>query len=84
MIVLTSGTMEVTRVNRKVTAKMFKNLKVGSQVEISVSLKHAGSNRGQTYSTYIKVKDVWSGEAAFKSFNELPKLLDAFDLVEVF
>jgi hypothetical protein len=83
MIVLTSGTMEVTAVNRKVTAKLFKNLKIGSQIEFSVALKKAGSNRGQTYSTYIKVKDVWSGETTLKSFNQLPTLLNAFEFEKV-
>lgn len=77
-IILTSGELVVSEIIRKTTAKLFKDLVVGDKIKLSVILKPAGTNRGQTYSTYIKVENLNNGEKVFNSFNQLPKLIDCF------
>ena len=82
-IVLRSGPLVVKTVLKKTTAKLFKDLKVGNRIELFVRLEAAGSRRGRTYSTYIKVMNLDTEEVVSKSFNELPKLLDNFELQEL-
>jgi predicted DNA-binding ArsR family transcriptional regulator len=79
-IILSSGRLIVKDILRKSSARMFKNLKVGDIIEISVPVKHAGTRRGKTYSTYIRTVNVTTGENTHNSFNQLPKILDAFVL----
>lgn len=80
-IILSSGVLVVTKINRKTKAKMFESLKVGSCVEFSVPIKQAGRNRG-SYATYIEAKNVETGETNRSSFNQLPSILDAFEFEE--
>ena len=77
-IILRSGTLKVIQITRKTKAILFKDLKIGDEVEFSVPIKQAGSNRGTTYSTYIKTKNLTTGAATTNSFNQLPPLLEAF------
>ena len=78
-IVLSSKEYMVSRVFRKSKAKMFENLHVGSQIRFAVPLKSAGRNRG-TYATYITIENIKTGEETTSSFNQLPKILEAFEL----
>lgn len=82
-IILTSGELVISEVVRKTTAKLFRDLKVGDRISLSVTLKPAGSNRGQTYSTYIKAENLSNNEKALNSFNQLPKLMDCFKFEKV-
>lgn len=78
-IVLESDTLVVTKINRKTKAKMFENLKVGDKIKFSVPIKYAGRNHG-SYATYILIKNIETGETTHSSFNQLPSILDAFEL----
>ncbi|MDP5273204.1 hypothetical protein [Chengkuizengella axinellae] len=80
-IVLQSRVLTVTKINRKTKAEMFGNLRVGSKIELSVPVERAGRNRG-TYATYITARNVENNEITIGSFNQLPKLLDAFEFEE--
>lgn len=78
-IYLTSDILTITKINRKTKAKMFENLKVGDKIRFSVPLKYAGRNRG-TYATYIEIMNMKTYEKTHSSFNQLPIILDAFEL----
>ena len=81
-IILKSNTLVVNRILKKTRAKLFRDLKVGDKLELSVEVKkYAGINRN-TYATYIVVENVKTKEVVGKSFNELPRLLDKFELIE--
>lgn len=67
----------ITGIKRKTKAKMFRNLNIGDKIKFSVPLEYAGCNRG-TYATYITVTNLQTGEKTQSSFNQLPKILDAF------
>ena len=60
---------------------MFCNLNVGDKIKFSVPIKYAGCNKG-TYATYIKITNLKTGEITESSFNQLPKILDAFDFTD--
>lgn len=77
-IILKSDIVTITKINRKTKAKMFVNLKVGDKLEFSVPIEYAGHNRG-TYATYIRIKNMETGETTSSSFNQLPSILSAFD-----
>lgn len=78
-IILKSELLTISGIKRKTKAQMFKNLLVGDVVEFSVPIKRARTNRG-TYATYIEAKNVKTGEVTHSSFNQLPIVLDAFEL----
>lgn len=77
-IVLQSRVLVVTKIVRKTSAKMFKNLDVGDEIQLSTIAKGSGSGRG-CYAQYIQVRNIKTGEYTSKSFNELDRLLDAFE-----
>jgi len=60
---------------------MFCNLNVGDKIWFSVPIEYAGCNKG-TYATYIKITNLKTGEITESSFNQLPKILDAFDFTD--
>lgn len=74
-IILKSGVLTVVKINRKTKAKMFTNLKIGDKIQLS-----AGRNSG-SYATYIDVVNVGTGERTLSTFNQLPSILNAFELV---
>lgn len=75
-IVLKSEELEIIEVVSKTKAKMFKDLGVGDKINLSIIVDYAGSNRGSTYASYITCES--NGNVVYKSFNELPRLLDCF------
>lgn len=79
-ITLSSEKYQVIGINKKSTADMFKNLKLGSLIKIEAELKHVENKRGSA--TYIKVTNLNTKESTLKSFNQLPKILEAFELKE--
>lgn len=83
MITLKSEPLVVEEIKRKTTAKLFKDLKVGDSIALSVQVKHAGSNRGIAYATYIKTTNLSTGETIGNSFNQLPQLLDVFKFKDI-
>jgi hypothetical protein len=60
---------------------MFCNLNVGDKIKFLVPLKYAGHNRG-TYATYITIIKLETGEQTQLSFNQLPRVLDAFEFTD--
>ena len=82
-IVLKSNVLIVEGIERKTSAKMFKDIEVGDKLLLSVDVDYAGSNRGSTYATYIKCANLSKNDVAYKSFNEMPRFLNMFKLKEV-
>ena len=80
-IILSSPAITITNIKRKTKAKMFCNLEIGDRIHFSVPLKYAGRNRG-TYATYITITNLETGEQTQSSFNQLPKVLDAFEFTD--
>lgn len=78
-IVLKSDILIVSKVKKNTIAKLFKDLKPGDKIELSINVEHVGSRRGKTYAPYILVTNIENGKSVHKSFNQLPMLLDAFD-----
>lgn len=81
-IILRSKVLQVAKVESKTQAKLFKDLAVGDKIQLSVPVKYAGSNRGRTYASYIKVENIGTGEKVYRSFNQLPMLLNNFKFIE--
>lgn len=79
MKLVLSGNYVVNNVLKKTSAKIFKDLVVGSKLNFTVTLCPAGQNRGQTYATYIKVTNTLTGEHNLFSFNEIARYLDCFE-----
>ena len=82
-IILKSNTLIVEEIIRKTSAKMFKDIEVGDKLRLSVDVDYAGSYIGMTYATYIKCTNISKNDAAYKSFNEMPRFLNMFKLKEV-
>ncbi|MGG3986988.1 hypothetical protein [Bacillus smithii] len=78
-IIMRNPILEVTEVKKKTKAKMFKNLKVGSKIMLSIPVKYAGKNSRGTYASDIGVENIETGEVTYKSFNETVPLLDLFE-----
>ena len=83
MIVLNSGVLRVKKIIKKTSAKVFKDLAVGDEVEFSVQIQRAGVSRGRTYSTYITCRNIATGESISHSFNQLSSIIDKFEFEEV-
>lgn len=81
-ITLCSPAIVITEVKRKTKAGMFCDLNIGDRIEFSVPLKYAGRSRNGTYATYITVTNLETGEKTMLSFNQLPKILDAFSFTD--
>lgn len=77
-IILKSDILEVTKIKRKTKAKMFENLIAGSKLKFIVPIEYAGRNHG-TYATYITIKNIDTGEKTTSSFNQITRILDAFE-----
>lgn len=82
-ILMQSSVYEVVKIKKRSGAKMFKDLQVGNTIRFSVPVAYAGSNRGRTYTTGIKVECLETGAVTYKTFNQLPPVLENFELVEV-
>lgn len=80
-IIMYSNILVVKKILSKTSAKMFKNLKIGDQIILSIPVQSAGSNRG-TYASYIKIKNMKTNEVASCSFNQILARLKCFVLEE--
>ena len=63
-IVLKSNTLVVNNILKKTRAKLFKDLKIGDKIQLSVEVKYAGINRS-TYATYILVENLKTKEVRY-------------------
>lgn len=78
-IILESKKLLVLDIKRKTKAKMFRDVKVGDILQLSVPIEYVGSNRGRSYAVDIKVKNLNSGQVAYKTFNQITSLLNCFE-----
>jgi len=81
-IILKSTVLEVKKVLNKTKAEMFKDLKVGDRIELSIPVKYAGSNGG-SYASYIKAENITTRDANYSSFNQMPSKLLNFEFINV-
>ena len=82
-IELKSVLIKITSVKKKTKAHMLESLSVGDVIQLSIEAARVGMNRGRTYSPYIEIKNIKTGEITHKSFNEIGILYRTFDLEEV-
>ena len=82
-IILESKKLLVLDIKRKTKAKMFRDVKVGDILQLSVPIEYVGSNRGRSYAVDIKVKNLNSGQVAYKTFNQITSLLNCFEIKEI-
>ena len=82
-LMLKSEVMTVWEVNKKTTAAMFKNLKVGSKIKMWIEVDSVGTRRGGTYAPVITIMNVDTGERAYKTFNEIEQALKPFVLITI-
>ena len=81
-IVLKSDIFVVKNIKRKTKAEMFKDLKAGDMIQLSVDASPVGGNKG-TYASYIKIEKLNSEEYTHKSFNQIWELYSIFELGEL-
>lgn len=77
-IILKSEVLEVVGIKKKTKTQMFRDLKIGDKILLSIPVETAGSNRG-TYASYIKIENLENGEADYESFNQITRVLDLFE-----
>lgn len=81
-IILKSEVLEVIGIKKKTKTQMFRNLRIGDKILLSIPVETAGHNRG-TYASYIKIENLQNGETDYESFNQIMKVLDLFEFYEV-
>ena len=77
-IILKSDILTITKIKKKSYAKMLKDLVVGDKIQLRVSAKPVGGNRG-TYASYIQVVNIKTEEKNEFSFNQIAILYDTFE-----
>jgi hypothetical protein len=77
MITLESKILEIKSIKKKTSAKMFKNLKIGDKIKISVDI-----SKPNAVAKFIKCENLATKEInLFNSCVGLPKILDCFEFV---
>ena len=82
-ITMKSPKYRVINVLKQTKAKIFTDIKVGDIIQFSTPIEYAGSNRGNTYAVDVKIENLNNKDVSYKTFNQLPKLLEHFNLEEV-
>lgn len=82
-VTLESKELIILAVNKKTTAKMFKDIKVGDKLKCSVKFNSLGTSRGRTYAPMIFIDNLSNGGSAELSFNEASRYMGLFDYEEV-
>lgn len=80
-ILMQSNVFEVIEKKKNTKSVFFKDVEVGHRLVFSVPLKRAGSSRGRSYAVYVTVTNVDTNKSDAYSFNQLPNLLDNFELI---
>jgi len=78
-IILKSDTYQIIEIKKKTSSKFFKNLQLGSLLKFEVELKHVGSG---DHGTYITATNINTKETINKTFNQMARLLENFELVK--
>lgn len=76
-IILNSQVLKVKRIVSKTRAQMFKNLKVGDRITLSVKIKRTG-----IYAISLNAKNLNTGESVLKTFNQITPILKCFEFEE--
>lgn len=82
-ITMSSEVFEVTKILKKTKAMFFEDIKVGDKLQFSADIEYVGTSRGRSYAVCIQILNLTQIEKAYKTFNELPKFLDYFELCEL-
>ena len=77
-IILRSDILTITKIKKKSSAKMLKDLAVGDKIQLRVSAKPVGGNRG-TYASYIQVVNIKTEEINKLSFNQISIVYNTFE-----
>jgi hypothetical protein len=82
-IEMKSPVMVVTKINKKTNAFMFKDLTVGSLIQITADVGACGvSPSGSSYAPILQIENIQEENSAWKSFNELARILECFEFEE--
>jgi hypothetical protein len=83
-IEMTSSPMFVKRIIKKTDALMFSELQVGNRILFAIVIEKQGVRpSGGSYAPYIRCQNLdnnGENNITFKSFNQLSKILECFDL----
>jgi hypothetical protein len=74
-----SEVLTVKKINKKTKAEMFKNIKVGNKILLSIPVESVGRGYRGTYASYIRIDNLDTDEHTFKSFNEICYILPCFE-----
>lgn len=78
-----SSVLVVTQVLKKTRARGFNNLSVGSRLLLYVDIERAGIGpSGNTYASYVCLRNEDTGEETGFSFNEIAKYIACFSFTE--
>ena len=77
-IILKSDILTITKIKKKSYAKMLKDLVIGDKIQLRVSAKPVGRNKG-AYASYIQVVNIKTEEKNEFSFNQITILYDTFE-----
>lgn len=72
---LSSEPLTVTKIKKRSSAKLLKDVKVGDVLKISLRLDAPGRSRRGAYATYVKVENLTQGTSDVKSLNILSDIL---------
>lgn len=81
-ILLNSKVLQIIAIKKKTSAVLFKDLKIGDLIQISVPVEKVGTSRGRSYSVNLKITHLKDNSSVLKTFNEISSILSCFDLLE--
>lgn len=82
-IVMSTGILQVYAIKKKTQAKLFKNLRTGSKIRLSIPIVSVGQTSGGCRAAYIDIENLDTGEKTSQTFNILPNILRCFDFINV-
>ena len=83
-ILMESKILRIVKVKKKTSEKMFKDLKAGDKIKLSISVNIAGTNQnGKTFTSVITIESLKNKDRAYKNFNEIAPILDCFELEDL-
>lgn len=72
-----------TKVNGRSRAQMFKNVRVGDEIEFCLAIKPSGRSGSSIYAQYLDIKNLSNQETAKFSLNELGRIMKNFEFEQV-
>lgn len=78
--VILSNTYEIVSIYKKSSITALKNASIGDLITFSLPIEPVGRGcRGNTYATYVEVKNERTGDISKHSLNVLPKSLEGYN-----